>query len=38
MDVHVNSGYLECPSCHRQYPIVNGVPNMLLHEDEVGKK
>lgn len=38
MDVHVMSGHLECPSCKRQYPIVNGVPNLLLHEDEVGKK
>ncbi len=38
MDMHVVSGYLECPSCRRQYPIVNGVPNMLLHEDEVSKK
>ena len=34
----LKAGYLECPSCARQYPVMNGIPNMLLHEDEVRKK
>ena len=38
MDVHVKNGKLECPKCARQYPIVNGIPNLLLHPDEVRRK
>lgn len=28
-------GYMICPNCERQYDIKNGIPNMLLREDEV---
>jgi multifunctional methyltransferase subunit TRM112 len=28
-------GALVCPNCARRYPIKNGIPNMLLNEDEV---
>jgi multifunctional methyltransferase subunit TRM112 len=35
MDIHVLNGYLQCPNCARKYPIVNGVPNMILKEDEL---
>jgi uncharacterized protein YbaR (Trm112 family) len=35
MDVHVLEGSLVCPETGRKYPIHDGIPNMLLHEDEV---
>ena len=35
MDIHVTEGALVCPNCARRYPIKNGIPNMLLNEDEV---
>lgn len=35
MDIHVNEAVLVCPNCARRYPVKNGVPNMLLVEDEV---
>jgi multifunctional methyltransferase subunit TRM112 len=35
LDVHVQKGALVCPLTGRRYPIVGGIPNMLLHEDEV---
>lgn len=35
MEVEVVHGHLECPETKRQFPITNGIPNMLLHEDEV---
>ncbi|KAG0722360.1 Multifunctional methyltransferase subunit TRM112-like protein [Chionoecetes opilio] len=33
--VEVVSGCLECPETQRKFPISNGIPNMLLNEDEV---
>lgn len=33
--VHVIEGCLVCPKSGRRFPITNGIPNMLLHEDEV---
>ena len=33
--VHINEGKLVCPNCGRAYNITEGIPNMLLHEDEV---
>eukprot|EP00389_Voromonas_pontica_P009835 GDKH01014938.1.p1 GENE.GDKH01014938.1~~GDKH01014938.1.p1 ORF type:complete len:165 (-),score=29.45 GDKH01014938.1:135-629(-) len=35
LDFHVLSGSLKCPSCGREYGVDNGIPNMLLHDDEV---
>ena len=33
--VEVKEGELECPESGRKFNITNGIPNMLLHEDEV---
>ena len=35
VEVEVIQGHLECPESGRQFPINNGIPNMLLNEDEV---
>ncbi|ETV90288.1 hypothetical protein H310_14888 [Aphanomyces invadans] len=35
LDVHVKKGVLVCPESGREFPIVDGIPNMLLREDEV---
>jgi len=35
LQVEVKEGYLVCPETGRQFPITNGIPNMLLNEDEV---
>ncbi|XP_035685671.1 multifunctional methyltransferase subunit TRM112-like protein [Branchiostoma floridae] len=35
MEVEVIEGNLECPETGRKFPIKNGIPNMLLNEDEV---
>ena len=35
MDIHILQGFLLCPNCARKYPIINGVPNMILKDDEV---
>ena len=34
-NVHVEEGYLICPDTQRQFPISQGIPNMILHEDEI---
>lgn len=34
-DFHVEEGFLICPDTGRQYPIKEGIPNMILHEDEL---
>jgi multifunctional methyltransferase subunit TRM112 len=33
--VRVQEGILVCPDSGRRFPIKDGIPNMLLHEDEV---
>ena len=33
--VHVVEGCLVCPKSGRRFLINNGIPNMLLHEDEI---
>jgi uncharacterized protein YbaR (Trm112 family) len=33
--LHVQEGALVCRRCSRQYPITQGIPNMLLTESEV---
>ena len=35
LNINVMEGELECPESGRKFPIQNGIPNMLLHEDEV---
>lgn len=35
MEVDVVTGELICPETGRKFPINNGIPNMLLNEDEV---
>ncbi|KAG0494489.1 hypothetical protein HPP92_005483 [Vanilla planifolia] len=35
LQLHVEEGALICPETGRRFPISKGVPNMLLHEDEV---
>lgn len=34
-DVHVIEGHLVCPDTGRKFPIKDGIPNMILHEDEL---
>ena len=34
-ELDVLEGKLVCPKCERAYPLNKGIPNMLLHEDEV---
>mgnify|MGYP003334072214 CR=1 FL=1 len=34
-DVHVIEGFLVCPDTGRKFPIKDGIPNMILHEDEI---
>lgn len=33
MEVHLVEGELVCPETGRKFPVRQGVPNMLLHED-----
>lgn len=35
LEVDVLEGQLECPETGRVFPIADGIPNMLLNEDEV---
>ncbi|XP_076044941.1 multifunctional methyltransferase subunit TRM112-like protein [Oratosquilla oratoria] len=35
LEVEVVTGALECPETRRKFPISNGIPNMLLNEDEI---
>nr|CAH7737782.1 unnamed protein product [Callosobruchus chinensis] len=35
LEVDVIDGELVCPETGRKFPINNGIPNMLLNEDEV---
>ena len=34
-EIHVIEGFLVCPESGRKFPVKYGIPNMLLHEDEV---
>ena len=34
-EVEVLEGELQCPESGRKFPISEGIPNMLLREDEV---
>lgn len=35
LEVDIINGELICPETGRKFPINNGIPNMLLNEDEV---
>lgn len=35
LELEVIEGELICPETGRKFPIKNGIPNMLLREDEV---
>lgn len=35
LDVHLLEGVLVCPDTGRRFPVKGGIPNMLLHEDEL---
>jgi multifunctional methyltransferase subunit TRM112 len=35
LDIHLSEGFLCCEKCGRKYPVNQGIPNMLLREDEV---
>lgn len=34
-EIHVLEGVLVCPDTGREFPIKDGIPNMILHEDEL---
>jgi multifunctional methyltransferase subunit TRM112 len=34
-EINIVDGFLICPTTGRKFPIKDGIPNMLLHEDEV---
>ena len=34
-EVHVLEGNLVCPQSGRKFPVRDGIPNMLLNEDEM---
>ncbi|KAK7472567.1 hypothetical protein VKT23_000682 [Stygiomarasmius scandens] len=36
LETHVEEGVMTCPNCKHEYPISNGIPNMLLAEHEIG--
>ena len=35
LDIHLMDGRLLCPETGRPFVVKDGIPNMLLHEDEV---
>lgn len=35
LEIDILNGELVCPETGRKFPIVNGIPNMLLNEDEI---
>ncbi|XP_062147462.1 uncharacterized protein LOC133856266 isoform X1 [Alnus glutinosa] len=34
LELHLEKGALVCPETARRFPVNQGIPNMLLHEDE----
>lgn len=34
-NIHILEGELQCPDTGRKFPIKQGIPNMILHEDEI---
>lgn len=37
MNVHLVKGMLTCPATGREFPVADGIPNMILEEDECEK-
>lgn len=35
LEIEIIQGELVCPDSGRKFPISNGIPNMLLNEDEI---
>lgn len=35
LEIHLEEGALVCPETGRKFPVQKGIPNMMLHEDEV---
>ena len=35
MEIEIINGDLLCPETGRKFPVADGIPNMLLNEDEV---
>ena len=35
MEIEIINGDLVCPETGRRFPVSDGIPNMLLNEDEV---
>ncbi|CAL5384104.1 unnamed protein product [Camellia sinensis] len=35
LELQLEEGALLCPETGRRFPVTKGIPNMLLHEDEV---
>ncbi|KAH9302188.1 hypothetical protein KI387_013771, partial [Taxus chinensis] len=35
LEIHLEEGALICPETGRRFPVTKGIPNMLLHEDEL---
>jgi multifunctional methyltransferase subunit TRM112 len=34
MNVHLIQGMLTCPVTGREFPVMDGIPNMMIQEDE----
>ena len=34
INVHLINGMLTCPTTGREFPVTNGIPNMILEEEE----
>lgn len=35
LEIEIIEGDLECPESGRKFPINNGIPNMLVNDEEV---
>ena len=37
MNIHLVKGMLTCPVTGREFPVTDGIPNMILEEEECEK-
>ncbi|CAM9286787.1 unnamed protein product [Chrysoparadoxa australica] len=37
LDIHVVEGALVCPESNRRFPITDGIPNMMISEEEASR-